>query len=296
MIKKIQCAIYKNKNCSKYLSAKINKPKDLEYFKKNKSNFFLCRNCSILRQCPIPTIKKISSFYDNNYQNYKESKSIFLSFISKFYYKFFTYFLKLSKNSLILDYGCGTAQVLRNLELMGYKNLCGYDVIKPSLKNTKITFFDKVKFLKKKKFDLIILNHVIEHVPDPRGLLLFLKTLLRKNGRIIGQTPNYFDLTFAIFGKYWGALHFPYHINLFSRTSLTRLAEKQNLFIKTSPSIMPTGWSMSLENIIKKIFSMKSKGRTIFYSVILLICLPVNIISYIFSGKTSIINFTIQNK
>jgi SAM-dependent methyltransferase len=256
----------------------------------------LCSNCNILRQRPIPTSRKISSFYDNNYQNYKESKSIFLTLISKFYYKFFAYFLKVSKNSLILDYGCGTAQVLRNLELMGYKNLYGYDVIKPSLKNTMIKFFDNVEFLKKKKFDLIILNHVIEHVSDPRSLLLFLKTLLKKNGKIIGQTPNYSDLTFVIFGKYWGALHFPYHINLFSRIGLVRLVKKLNLFIKTSPSIMPTGWSMSLENIIKNIFSIKSKGRTKFYSIILILFLPVSIIFYILSGRTSIINFTIQNK
>ena len=106
---------------------------------------------------------------------------------------------------------------------------------------------------------MIILNHIIEHDRNPASLLEKLKKRLSENGVIIGSTPNSEDFFFKIFGRYWGCLHFPYHINIFSKNSLQTLCSKQNLVIDFYYDLQGTGISMSLENIIKYIFKIKKR-------------------------------------
>lgn len=46
------------------------------------------------------------------------------------------------------------------------------------------------RFLVKKKYDLIILGHVLEHVNEPTIVLNNLKKLLKKGGKIFCAVPN----------------------------------------------------------------------------------------------------------
>ena len=141
---------------------------------------------------------------------------------------------------------------MNNLSEDGYYNLFAFDYVKHDALNKKILFFDNMEKLKNYKFDLIILNHVIEHVLDPRDLLDFLFGMLKEDGKIIGQTPNFDDFTFKLFKETWGPLHQPYHINIFNKKSLKKFCNQMNFNIKISQALMPTGLSMSIENQIKK--------------------------------------------
>jgi SAM-dependent methyltransferase len=75
------------------------------------------------------------------------------------------------------------------------------------------------------KFDVIILSHVIEHLPDPYGLIKDLKNLCTSKGRVIITTPNAKSLCALIFGRYWRGLEPPRHFNIFTRESLIELLE-----------------------------------------------------------------------
>ena len=48
---------------------------------------------------------------------------------------------------------------------------------------------------------------MIEHVLNPNDLLQLLSDVLNKDGKVIGQTPNFNDFTFKIFKQTWGPLH-----------------------------------------------------------------------------------------
>jgi SAM-dependent methyltransferase len=72
-------------------------------------------------------------------------------------------------------------------------------------------------------FDAIAMNHVIEHVADPRGLIDECKRILRKDGTLVVITPNATGRLHRIYRENWRGLEPPRHLHLFSVTSLARL-------------------------------------------------------------------------
>jgi SAM-dependent methyltransferase len=99
------------------------------------------------------------------------------------------------KNSNILDFGCGSGAVLEMLKKIGYTNLRGLDVSSDFIKIAKkrglkadLIKSDHVN-LGSKKYDLILLLDVLEHVENDKALLRKMKSSLRKNGRILITVP-----------------------------------------------------------------------------------------------------------
>ena len=291
----LKCLVNKHKKCDQErLKLKIDKPQDLEYFRRCKKNLYHCINCDILRQFPTSSLKEIESYYDKDYQVYTGSNNLFLSLLSKIYFYLYRKSIKIKKSDAVLDYGCGTGEILNNLAIEGYKNIYAFDFTKYKNLNSAIKFLEKEKQITNYKYDLIILNHVIEHVPNPYDLISFLKSVLKDDGKIIGQTPNWNDFTFKVFGNYWGPLHQPYHLNIFSKKTMSKLCKNLNLKIEITKALMPTGLSMSLENIIKKKFNLKSRGRLKIYPLLLIFSCFLNFFLNIFNSESSIINFKIE--
>jgi SAM-dependent methyltransferase len=75
-------------------------------------------------------------------------------------------------------------------------------------------------------FDLIGLNHVLEHVPDPAELLRACGALLTPAGRICVVAPNAQALGRLLFGRWWFGLEQPRHLAVPTRESLERLAPR----------------------------------------------------------------------
>ncbi|MDD5088009.1 MAG: class I SAM-dependent methyltransferase [bacterium] len=63
-----------------------------------------------------------------------------------------------------------------------------------------------------KPFDLIVLWHVLEHVPDLRGNLARLHDLLRAGGRLAIAVPNPLSRDARIYGSEWVAWDTPRHL------------------------------------------------------------------------------------
>lgn len=64
-------------------------------------------------------------------------------------------------------------------------------------------------------FDVIVMNHVIEHVYDPVATLVECRRLLAPEGKIIIITPNLKSYGHEIYGEDWRALEPPRHLHLF---------------------------------------------------------------------------------
>ena len=104
------------------------------------------------------------------------------------------------KNLDILDVGCGGGLVSESLSRLGAK-VTGIDFSEKNIqiakihsvkKELKINYInqDVEKFKIKKKFDLIVMFEVLEHLDDWRGFLLKINSNLKKNGMIIISTIN----------------------------------------------------------------------------------------------------------
>ena len=101
-------------------------------------------------------------------------------------------FEKNLKNKDILDFGCGWGGFLRNVK--NYKSLSGVELRKECInyihKNIKkidvshnLNSFDK-------KFDIITMFHVLEHIPYQIKTLKVLKSKLKNKGKIIIEVPH----------------------------------------------------------------------------------------------------------
>ena len=105
----------------------------------------------------------------------------------------FKQFKHLLKNKNILDYGCGWGGFLRNVK--NYKSLSGVEV-RTECKNfinrnfkKKIDLRDKIDSFEK-KFDIITMFHVLEHIPYQINTLKILKSKLKNKGKIIIEVPH----------------------------------------------------------------------------------------------------------
>lgn len=101
-------------------------------------------------------------------------------------------FKKYLKNKDILDFGCGWGGFLRNIK--NYKSLSGVELRKECIhyisSNTKkINISDNINSFER-KFDIITLFHVLEHIPYQLETLKVLKSKLRNNGKIIIEVPH----------------------------------------------------------------------------------------------------------
>lgn len=83
-----------------------------------------------------------------------------------------------------------------------------------------------------RKFDLIIMLNIIEHVADPKMVMQRARNLLSTNGRILIKTPNTQTMDRYLFQKhYWGGYHAPRHWVLFNAASFAGVCASCNLEI-----------------------------------------------------------------
>lgn len=93
-------------------------------------------------------------------------------------------------------------------------------------------------------FDLIVMNQVIEHLPDPDLALQILRERLVPNGRMVLVLPNTASLWRHLSGNRWINWHIPYHLHHFDRKSFERMVQHCRLEIVHSRTITPNVWTL----------------------------------------------------
>ena len=100
------------------------------------------------------------------------------------------------------------------------------------------------------QFDVVIFNHLIEHLADPQIYLEEINRILKPQGILVISTPNIDSLSAQIYGKYWQALFVPLHLVLFSPATLSRiLGETRFTDIKISHFSRITNAYISLRSL-----------------------------------------------
>lgn len=131
----------------------------------------------------------------------------------------------------VLDYGCGSGEYLLWLEPLGY-TLYGaeYDPeLLASVARRGIQIENVATVAQQPwdgTFDHITLAHVLEHVPDPIGLLARLFGWLKPGGTLFLELPNADATGLAIFGRYWRGLEAPRHFALPTQAALIGALEQ----------------------------------------------------------------------
>lgn len=134
----------------------------------------------------------------------------------------------------ILDVGCGSGELLLYLKRLGLNNLEGID---PYISKT-IVHCNSVRIYKselldfdpgEKKYDIIMLHHVLEHLADPLEVLSRCRELLSGDGILIIRTPVAGTFGWREFAENWVQLDAPRHLIIHSVDSLKNLSKKSGL-------------------------------------------------------------------
>jgi SAM-dependent methyltransferase len=83
-------------------------------------------------------------------------------------------------------------------------------------------------------FDLVVLIHVFEHLPDPREALRRVRELLAPGGRAVFVQPNPRSLGARLFGPAWVGWEPPRHLSIPSIAALASAAPAAGLRLRQS--------------------------------------------------------------
>jgi len=240
MLKKKKCPFCKSFNIIT-LFQNFHKKDEKIYFECTSHNFQEKKWKPILFKCTSCTL--VFSEYTNvNFQNnYKDVVDYEYLNQIKFKKQTFNLFLEkikkyLNKTCTILEIGSfyGVLGKLLKPHVKEYtglelsKHACAYSKknFKLNIKNQSFVSYAK----NSKKFDIIILTDVIEHVDYPFRLLTLIEKKLKKNGKLILSTFNFDSLFSRITGNNYPWI-IPMHKYYFSTATLKNALNKSNLDI-----------------------------------------------------------------
>jgi len=118
----------------------------------------------------------------------------------------------------ILDYGCGSGAFVRYLQSCGYRQAVGFDGYNQRFADPSLLA---------RRYDCVLSQDVLEHVPDPQALLDLFGRLTAPGGSIAIGTPNASAIDLGRAEQYRHTLHAPYHRHIFSRAALARSGERR---------------------------------------------------------------------
>lgn len=239
-------------------------------FSKDKYEYFICNNCKVTFIAPKPNYPHV---YINNlskYNSLKTEKAYFLKkdVLTTRAINSVTILSQYKTTGHLLDIGCSYGFYLKIFKEFGYitegidisKKAVNYALKKYNLRVYKKDF--RTFRFSKKRYDIITLFDILEHLPNPRKTLSKINKLLKKNGIIIIQTPNIRSIIAKITGVNWFWLVTPQHIFLYSIKSLIILLESEKFKI-----LHISTWD-DYDEFIKNIlwlFKLKDKGITKYF-------------------------------
>lgn len=147
----------------------------------------------------------------------------------------------------ILDIGCSFGETLAYHQARG----CDAEGVEADANvlsvarrhglSIRIGLFDPSDYAPE-SFDYITADQVIEHASDPRSFLAGVASLLRPGGMAVLSTPNSGGYGARLFGRRWINWHVPYHLQHFSRRSMSILARESGLRVVSIRTISNSAW------------------------------------------------------
>lgn len=196
----------------------------------------ICKSCGLVQTNPRMRKEDYIDYYENHYRALKgqnnPSDAFFESQIERGrdVFNFIDVEKNLSsKNSLVIDVGCGAGGMLvpfqeKGCEIIGldlnegfieYGRKKGLNLVMGTLKDLKPI----------PKADLIIYSHVMEHISDPNEELKIIKKYLKKNGMLYIAVPGLYHELNNRKRSFMNYLHIS-HVYHFTLATLSHLLSR----------------------------------------------------------------------
>lgn len=215
-----------------------------------------CLRCGLRLTNPRPNRESIARYYESEkYHSHNSDNTI----TSKLYSLAQTYTLwykaRLLKNlrpanKTIFDYGCGSGQFLQYMRQKSWTvaGLETSDVALQKAKSKKLEVFSSLDAIKEtdRKFDVITLWHVLEHIHDLNTTIKQLRKLLNKGGQIVVAVPNPESWDANNYRENWAAYDVPRHLYHFSKENVKTLFKNHKFSLNTTRPLYLDSFYISL--------------------------------------------------
>ena len=208
-------------------------------------SYVICKNCGLVFMNPQVLPSETAKFYPPDYAPHKakvDTKQLDqCEMKNKLKRKPFIASIcnRLSRQSRILDVGCGNGNFLNEVRTVTGCQAYGIDisktVAKTVLENYGIDVFSGTILelpYPNGFFDVITAWSYLEHVNNPSEVLLKMSNLLKSNGLCVISTPNFDSLNARLFKGKWYHLDCPRHLYIYTPRTVTGLLERSSLSVK----------------------------------------------------------------
>ncbi len=193
-----------------------------------------CRTCGVLKTFPAKQnttynpVQSRAELYEDHSEKFRTLFKPLADTVCKF-----------KNRGKVLDVGCSSGILLEVLRERGFgvygvePHTTAYNAARKKFGN-HITYGTVTTLLKQNstQFDVVIYNHVLEHIPDPVTELSNAKKLLHPKGILVIGVPNTENVIFMLRRKYWEPLMPNEHVWHFGTSYLKSLLAAQGFAIK----------------------------------------------------------------
>lgn len=213
----------------------------------NIHTYMICQNCGLVFIHPKPTSEYLTLIYEKNYHPPFDitKKNLRLKIKEKVYAYYLTaskaqnnsflrvfykivrdyYIIPHTSGRRILDVGCGNGHFLNLFKQNGWETH-GTEISKTSasyaekLGNKIFTGELTDAHYPQQYFDVIVINHVLEHISDPKKLLDECYNIIKDDGTIVVAVPNFDCFDSKFLHNSWFSIHIPCHLYQFNKKTL----------------------------------------------------------------------------
>jgi 2-polyprenyl-3-methyl-5-hydroxy-6-metoxy-1,4-benzoquinol methylase len=231
---------------------------------KEEFNIIRCSECSFLITSPRPSQSEIGKYYQSD--KYISHTGSSKNLTDKLYLLARSYSLSKKRHLIerhlkpgtLLDYGSGTGEFLNHCSIHGWK-VEGVEPSQEAKSKAKqfahLIIHSDLEELTNRKFQVITLWHVLEHIHTLTDTLKRLTELLHEKGKIIIAVPNPESYDAKKYQQYWAAYDVPRHLWHFKKKDISALLKQSGL---TLVDIQP----MKLDSFYVSLLSESYKHGT----------------------------------
>jgi 2-polyprenyl-3-methyl-5-hydroxy-6-metoxy-1,4-benzoquinol methylase len=201
-----------------------------KYAQRGRWSYFRCPSCGLVFLHPAPDDKALQDFYNTSYE--VEFQSYFKGVRRRAKITLDELETRFPAHGRLLEVGCSYGGFLAEARSRGW-DVTGVELSETAAdhaRSLELRVFsgslpDQIPHLGE-PYDVLVMFHVIEHVPDPLALLESCRKLIKPRGLLVLKTPNVESSIAKITGSSWHWISPPAHLYLYSPATLKKLLAK----------------------------------------------------------------------
>lgn len=214
-----------------------------------------CRVCECVFLSPVPA--DLGRYYHASYRRYNRPTQRLFAMLYRM--RGHHWARSMGTPGRALEIGCGEGWMLAALKEVGWKVVGTERTAETAQFAAKQQGLPMVvatleAFRPEPLFDLIIMHHVLEHLPNPMTILAQCSALLRPGGTLVLAVPNLQSWQFSVSGKNWFHLDVPRHLTDFTPSTISQAINRAGLKLHAIRFMSwdqdPFGWMVSILNVL----------------------------------------------